>query len=192
MRVNKTTAAEMDLSKENIKHLNIGLWTVTVRQCRTLASVATSTMLWGIGRLSKGISWGDKQNVFPIALAQLSRKTAKYYLFVPGSFSISKYIFIPLSVFHHPHGYASLNRYGACGVVVHLKGGYQITVVRRSCTRTEDGGLEERPAGSHYDANRHRWPWPEQGIKSVGRHPVGELWAFPRSHSNWAKHAREK
>ncbi|TNN78490.1 hypothetical protein EYF80_011273 [Liparis tanakae] len=27
---------------------------------------------------------------------------------------------------------------------------------------------------SHYHANRHRWPWPELGIKSVGRHPIGE------------------
>lgn len=26
-----------------------------------------------------------------------------------------------------------------------------------------------------YKANRHRWPWPEQGIKSIGRHPMGEL-----------------
>lgn len=59
-----------------------------------------------------------------------------------------------------------------------MTGWYQITVVQRSCTctRTEAGDWrgDQRAVFSHYNANRHRWPWPEQGIKSVGRHPMGE------------------
>lgn len=44
-------------------------------------------------------------------------------------------------------------------------------------TRTEAGywRRDQRADFRYYNANRHRWPWPEQGIKSVGQHPMGEL-----------------
>lgn len=45
-------------------------------------------------------------------------------------------------------------------------------------------GLEHRPAGISLFANRHRWPWPEQGIRSVGQHPMGEPWALVTGYCN--------
>lgn len=67
-----------------------------------------------------------------------------------------------------------------------MKGWYQITVVQSSCTCTateaRDWRRDQRAFFCHYNANRHRWLWPEQGIKSVGQHPMGEPWASPWSH----------
>lgn len=42
-----------------------------------------------------------------------------------------------------------------------------------------DGGMEGETSGrfsSHYMAKRHRWRQTENGIKSVGQHPIGEPW----------------
>lgn len=44
-----------------------------------------------------------------------------------------------------------------------------------------DWRQDQQALFSHYNANRHRWPRPEQGIKSVGQHPMGEPWAVPQS-----------
>lgn len=66
-----------------------------------------------------------------------------------------------------------------------MKGWYQITVVQSSCTCTttkaRDWRRDQRVFFCHCNANRHRWLWPEQGIKSVGQHPMGEPWASPWS-----------
>lgn len=71
---------------------------------------ASVVMLWGIGRLSKGISSGDEQNVSLISLTELSRQDSRVVLVCAWLIlRFSKCIFILSSCFHHPQGYASMS-----------------------------------------------------------------------------------
>lgn len=102
---------------------------------------------------------------------------------MPGLFSISKYIFILLSGFHHLQGYASMSRDRGTRSNVWKAGKLLLSRAHAHAQELKAGDWrrDQRAFFPHYNANRHRWPWPEQGIKSVGQHPMGEPWAFPWS-----------
>lgn len=63
----------------------------------------------GLDVCLKGLAQGISR-MFPISLQpNWAERQQNSACFQPGSFYISKYIFIPLSGFHHPQGYASMS-----------------------------------------------------------------------------------